>query len=249
MSVERGHPVLVHIEDAESWLARAKTSYRAANEIRGELDLSLAQAELRYAWEISRRRAERGSIASKPGERPAVARRWLPLVAVFTLFLALVLAARPWQRLPHRKTPLAVATPSTPSEEAVVGTGSGSPVASAPVASAPVLTVTKERPARRDVPVRTPSETIPAVSPQPATTSNGSVEEGRETKEGPSFSPADSPSVASPVEPAPAPAREEALPPTADLRPAAQLGFELGELERVAKETLISDDNSMHRNH
>ena len=249
MSIEREHPVLVHIEDAESWLARAKTSYRAANEIRGELDLSLAQAELRYAWELSRRRADGGAAAFDRGRRLAVARRWLLPVAAAVILLTFVLAAQLWQRLPHRETPLAVATPSEPGEEAVVETASGSPVVSAPVASPPVLTVTKERPVRRDVPVRTPSDTIPAVTPQPVTISSGPVEEGGETKEEPSFSSADSPSVASPAEPLPAPAREEALPPAADLRPAAQLGFELGELERVAKETLISGDDSNYRDH
>lgn len=46
--------VVSHIEDAKNWLDEAKTEYLQNNRVRGELNLNLAQAEVKYAWELSR---------------------------------------------------------------------------------------------------------------------------------------------------------------------------------------------------
>lgn len=84
---EREHPVLLHIEDAEAWLARAKEHYRAAAPLQGELDLNLAQAEVRYAWELSRKKREKGL---KPDDRESSGRRlfsWVSLAIVTGMVL------------------------------------------------------------------------------------------------------------------------------------------------------------------
>jgi hypothetical protein len=42
-----------HIDEAKDWLDKAKQEYTQANPVRGELILNLAQAEIKYAWELS----------------------------------------------------------------------------------------------------------------------------------------------------------------------------------------------------
>ncbi len=46
--------VIRRIGFAEGWLRRAKGNYRMGQVVRGELNLSLAEAEIRHAWELSR---------------------------------------------------------------------------------------------------------------------------------------------------------------------------------------------------
>lgn len=53
--------LLVHIDEAKEWLDKAKTEYIASNPIRGELNLNLAQAEVKYAWELSHQQNVSGS--------------------------------------------------------------------------------------------------------------------------------------------------------------------------------------------
>ncbi len=45
-----------HIEDAKDWLDKAKEYYNQANPTHAEMTLNLAQAEVKYAWELSRER-------------------------------------------------------------------------------------------------------------------------------------------------------------------------------------------------
>jgi hypothetical protein len=47
--------LIEHIEEAKDWLNKAKDEYSQANPVRGELILNLAQAEVKYAWELSHR--------------------------------------------------------------------------------------------------------------------------------------------------------------------------------------------------
>lgn len=42
-----------YIDGAKDWLDKAKTEYNQANPVGGELILNLAQAEIKYAWELS----------------------------------------------------------------------------------------------------------------------------------------------------------------------------------------------------
>lgn len=46
--------VIAHIDDAKGWLDEAREEYLQSNRIQGELNLNLAQAEVKYAWELSR---------------------------------------------------------------------------------------------------------------------------------------------------------------------------------------------------
>jgi hypothetical protein len=43
-----------YIDGAKDWLDKAKNEYSQANPVGGELILNLAQAEIKYAWELSR---------------------------------------------------------------------------------------------------------------------------------------------------------------------------------------------------
>ena len=45
-----------HIEDAKDWLDKAKEYYKQANPTHAEMTLNLAQAEVKYAWELSSQR-------------------------------------------------------------------------------------------------------------------------------------------------------------------------------------------------
>ncbi len=47
--------LLAHIDEAKNWLDKAKEEYKGSNRLRGDLHLNLAQAEVKYAWELSRR--------------------------------------------------------------------------------------------------------------------------------------------------------------------------------------------------
>lgn len=79
--------VLLHIDDAQSWLSRARKDYCADSRIRGELDLVLAQAETRFAWELSR-----GRRSAARSRRRFSSRWWLPLAAGLAA-IAIVLGA------------------------------------------------------------------------------------------------------------------------------------------------------------
>lgn len=48
--------LMEHIEDAKDWLDKAKDYYKQANPTHAEMTLNLAQAEVKYAWELSRQR-------------------------------------------------------------------------------------------------------------------------------------------------------------------------------------------------
>jgi hypothetical protein len=45
--------VITHIEEAKNWLDEAKDDYIQSNNIHGDLNLNLAQAEVKCAWELS----------------------------------------------------------------------------------------------------------------------------------------------------------------------------------------------------
>ncbi|HEY8463536.1 MAG TPA: hypothetical protein VIM29_05850 [Bacillota bacterium] len=76
--------VLAHIDDAKNWLDEAKTEYLHSNQVRGELNLNLAQAEVKYAWELSRSQnvIKKEQACSHKWPRP-----FLPAVAASIVFL------------------------------------------------------------------------------------------------------------------------------------------------------------------
>jgi hypothetical protein len=55
MNKSDSNKVLTHIDEAKNWLDEAKEEYTQSNRVGGELNLNLAQAEVKYAWELSRR--------------------------------------------------------------------------------------------------------------------------------------------------------------------------------------------------
>lgn len=74
-----------HIEDAENWLKKAKEEFNQANPVRGELSLNLAQAEVKYVWELSHRQ-----YVSEI-KKPAVKRRirfFIPAAASIILIVS-----------------------------------------------------------------------------------------------------------------------------------------------------------------
>ena len=55
MKENQASQLIAHIEEAEDWLHKARAEFHQSNPIRGELILNLAQAEVKHAWELSRR--------------------------------------------------------------------------------------------------------------------------------------------------------------------------------------------------
>jgi len=204
-------PVMHHIQDAESWLSRAKTDYLAANDIRGELDLSLAQAEVRYAWELSRGKTEVAALPRRNRRRGW----WLPVAACLgvgllaAMVIPLVIKKHQEDSVDRRLAPISVRheepvpTPATPS----VGIPSGN------------------------------DRVVPAVDKQG--TSPGTPPEGPAA---PATAPAPvSGATAGGSSAPPNPTEPPIVPPADNLRPVSAYGapvVDLGELERVAQETL-----------
>ena len=227
---EREHPVLLHIKDAEAWLARAKSHYQKAAPVRGELDLSLAQAEVRYAWELSRRKR----MAGKTGERihPPVPlfRRLGRVMVTVVVFLGLVFSCgRFWRQVEGRRASAPTGLPCSGIPEV---TGIKQPTAK----TGAFFPATKETATRSKPPGLAqkndgPRPSVPgekvgvtATVPSPA-----GGEEGLPTGETVSSSSGEVVPV-SEAEEIPS-LREESRP----------TGFDLAELERVAREALRPD--------
>lgn len=224
MTAERDKSVLTHIQDAESWLSKARTNYLANNRVRGELDLSLAQAETKYAWELSR-----GSSLTRPdvrdlrgASRPGGLQRWwLPLAACLGLGLAAAVVLPLFQGLQRadmvKNQPEEPAVQEQRTLSADAGKGSEAKQGSEAKRDEPSKVKPAETMAR--IPERDPEPTASAL-PAPAA---------------PSPAPADAAEAVTP---------EAADPrPGTDLKPAStgqNLGVDLGELERVARETLTA---------
>ncbi len=131
--MDRIDRIRMHIEEARYWLARAGESFTAGNGARGELDLSLAQAEARYAWEISRGLAvDTAAVDIEPGGAAlraprSVSRYWLPLAACLGAgLLALSLFPSPADP-PRGKSPLTARPLQTPSPAGPVSSHAAAP--------------------------------------------------------------------------------------------------------------------------
>ncbi|MGQ9778364.1 MAG: hypothetical protein ACUVRM_00600 [Bacillota bacterium] len=238
MPSEREHPVLLHIEDAEAWLARAKAHYRRAATVRSELDLSLAQAEVRYAWELSRKRRRAGEAGRPKVSRSSSFIRWFPLVAgslvLFSIFVFFV-AGRP-RPVPRKASP-AVGNLSGPEQGERKVTSAG--VSSSASLQVRKIEPTATRKSRTRIAHSPVTKAIPSSSPA---FPGGTVEEkGQENNEDEASLPAGG---APEAEVESRPIGREILSPREDLRPAA---LDLAELERVARETLISGRDGLKR--
>lgn len=82
--------VLKHIKFARSWLEKAENEFSTENNVKGELTLTLVQAEVKHAWEASRKvKFSEGSY-----KRSRILRgghlRLLPGVIVIALLTAII---------------------------------------------------------------------------------------------------------------------------------------------------------------
>lgn len=92
--MDKSNQLLQYIEDAKTWLDKAEDEFNNANSTRGELILSLAQAEVKHAWELSR-----GQYVSSDEKKIPVRRMTLliPMAAGLSILLiggGLFLSAR-----------------------------------------------------------------------------------------------------------------------------------------------------------
>ena len=84
--------LIERIEDAKSWLDKAKDEYSKSNPTRGGLILNLAQAEVKYAWELSHHQFVSKSVQQL--SRKSKSRYFIPVAASFALLTALVIGVR-----------------------------------------------------------------------------------------------------------------------------------------------------------
>jgi hypothetical protein len=105
--------LLEHIEEAQDWLEKAKDEYVQSNSIRGEMILNLAQAEVRHAWELSRRQSVSDNVAARPKKRTGAefkARYLLPAAASIIVLSGVII----WSNMGKivHKSPTAISSPS-----------------------------------------------------------------------------------------------------------------------------------------
>jgi hypothetical protein len=87
MNKSESEKVLSHIDEAKNWLDAAKTKYSQSNRVGGELNLNLAQAEVKYAWELSRHQNVTSTVQINPPRRTI---KYFPAAAAcFLIFLGL----------------------------------------------------------------------------------------------------------------------------------------------------------------
>jgi hypothetical protein len=84
--------VITHIEEAKNWLDEAKEEYIQSNGIRGDLNLNLAQAEVKCAWELSRNQNVKHIIQPVPNQPAGRSNYYLPAAAVSVLILSFLCA-------------------------------------------------------------------------------------------------------------------------------------------------------------
>jgi hypothetical protein len=84
MNKSDSNKVVSHIDEAKNWLDEAKELYTQSNRVRGELNLNLAQAEVKYAWELSRRQNVTQNVQALPVQR---VKKYFPAVAAAIFIL------------------------------------------------------------------------------------------------------------------------------------------------------------------
>jgi hypothetical protein len=89
--------LIEHIEEAKDWLDKAKDEYSQANNLRGEMILNLAQAEVKHAWELSRHHFVSNNITAfdKKKTYPLFRNGYiLPAAASIIILLGVIISAR-----------------------------------------------------------------------------------------------------------------------------------------------------------
>lgn len=81
-----------YIDGAKDWLDKAKTEYNQANPVGGELILNLAQAEIKYAWELSRSNYVSDSMKSAQTQQPVRKReyRFKPMLSAAASIIIII---------------------------------------------------------------------------------------------------------------------------------------------------------------
>jgi len=88
MNKNEANRLVNYIENAIDWLLKAKGEYNEENQIRAELNLNLAQAEIKHAWELSRQQSVLVN-EKQLNYQPKKVFKMLPAVACLTLCGAL----------------------------------------------------------------------------------------------------------------------------------------------------------------
>ncbi|WP_405755548.1 hypothetical protein [Anaerovibrio slackiae] len=132
-----------HIAAAKGWLSQAEESLEQENDIRGDLNLMLAQAELRSAQEKQPQKAWM-----------LWSRRLLPLAAALCIAAGYVAYLRPEPKVPAVPPAMPVAAERTVEAGREAGSASIEPVAGdyheAPVAAVPEMAVAESPDQGRD---------------------------------------------------------------------------------------------------
>ncbi|HEX3048757.1 MAG TPA: hypothetical protein VHY08_28675, partial [Bacillota bacterium] len=89
VATEDSGKLVKHIDEAKDWLDKAKQEYTESNPIRGEMILNLAQAEIKYAWELSHvRSVSHNNDPDKPRVLNLRSKLVLPIAATILVVLA-----------------------------------------------------------------------------------------------------------------------------------------------------------------
>ncbi len=89
--------LIEHIDEAKDWLDKAKNEYSQSNPIRGEIILNLAQAEVKHAWELSRRETVKSNVTAKIEKKSLGNFKkvyLVPIAASILLFAAILFNAK-----------------------------------------------------------------------------------------------------------------------------------------------------------
>lgn len=82
--------VLKHIKFARSWLEKAENEFSTENNTKGELTLTLVQAEVKHAWEASRKAKSSGGLSKRTRGLRGGHLRLLPGFIVIALFTTII---------------------------------------------------------------------------------------------------------------------------------------------------------------
>jgi hypothetical protein len=126
--------VITHIEEAKNWLDVAREEYIQSNSIRGDLNLNLAHAEVKCAWELSHNQNVKHTNHLIQKQPTGSARCYLPAAAVSVLILSLLcvglylgtgmskpnLTAKNDNIKPNRPAPVQIAAATIPEDQTVL---------------------------------------------------------------------------------------------------------------------------------
>jgi hypothetical protein len=155
MENSNSEKLIERIEEAKGWLDKAKDEYSKANPVRGGLILSLAQAEVKHAWELSHDRFVSKSVP-EANCKPKI-RYFIPVAASIVLFTGLVVGMRVggiWFPTSHKLTFDSVAKTKIGQSKNPINAGvvKTQPNVVSVIAKKPETTVLASQPSDRSLP-------------------------------------------------------------------------------------------------